>query len=83
MPGSTVNTSITRPLVPAMDTLTVTVIGFIDFDITDRVAKYITGDKLDVQQAELPTGNHRLRLSIRDTGGNINERDMDIVIKKK
>ena len=63
-----------------MRTLTVTLIGFIDFDITDRVREHIKGAHLQVKQAELPSGKHRLRLAIRDIAGNPNERDMVVTV---
>jgi len=65
-----------------MKTLTVTLIGFIDFDITDRMREYIRGRNLEMEQAELPTGKHRLRLAIRDVGDNPNERDMVVNVVK-
>jgi hypothetical protein len=61
---------------PDMDTLSVTLIGFFDIDITDRVREHIIGDALKVDEANLPEGSHRLRLSIKDLSGNANERDM-------
>jgi len=65
-----------------MKTLAVTLIGFVDFDITDRVREYIRGTNLEVEQAELPTGTHRLRLAIKDVDGNPNERDMVVHVVK-
>jgi hypothetical protein len=61
---------------PDMKTLNVTLIGFFDIDITDRVREYIQGNNLDIEQANLPTGSHRLRMAIKDVAGNPNERDV-------
>jgi hypothetical protein len=61
---------------PDMASLTVTLIGFFDIDITDRIREHIIGDTLKVEDANLPEGSHRLRLAIKDIGGNPNERDM-------
>ena len=61
---------------PDMETLSVTLVGFFDIDITDRVREHIVGDALKVDEANLPEGSHRLRLAIKDISGNPNERDM-------
>jgi hypothetical protein len=67
----------------AMDTLLVTLIGFFDIDITDRLREYIKETDLNVQDADLPTGTHRLRILIKDVAGNPNERDVVIKVVKK
>jgi len=61
---------------PDMESLHVTLIGFFDFDITERVEKYIVGDTLDIVDADLPKGRHKIRMSIKDIGGSLNERDL-------
>ena len=63
---------------PDMKSLTVTLIGFFEIDITDRLREYIADDVLDIEDAELPNGSHNIRLAIKDTAGNPNERDMNI-----
>ena len=60
---------------PDMSTLSVTLIGFFNFDITDRMREYIKTSSLEIEEAELPTGSHRLRIAIKDISGNPNERD--------
>ncbi len=67
-------------LPPAMETLKVTLIGFFDIDLTDRVREYVEGTRLNVEEADLPTGNHRIRMAIRDTTGNPNERDLIVQV---
>lgn len=66
-----------------MQTLKVTLVGWIDIDITGRLTKYISGTNLDVKQADLPSGDHRLRMSIKDVAGKVNERDVIITVMKK
>ncbi len=66
-----------------MKTLKVTLIGFININITDRLIEYIKGESLDVQKAELPSGKHRLRMRIKDVDGNPNERDVVVTVLKK
>jgi len=46
---------------------------FFNIDITDRVKRYTTKQGLKVDRAELPVGNHKLRLTIGDTGGGITQ----------
>ena len=59
---------------PDMKTLGVISLGFINIDITDRVVEYIKGYDLDIEEAELPTGDHELLVAIKDIAGNPNER---------
>ena len=66
-----------------MASLTVTLIGFIDIDITDRVHEYVVGDDLDIADADMPSGSHQIRLAIRDVAGNPNERDMSIYVEEQ
>jgi len=66
-----------------METLKVTLIGFIDINITDRLREYIRGTNLDIQEAKLPSGEHRLRMRIKDVDGNPNERDIVVTVLKK
>jgi hypothetical protein len=67
----------------AMETLLVTLIGLFDIDITDRLREYIIRTNLNVEDADLPTGTHRLRMSIKDVEGNPNERDVVIKVVEK
>ena len=66
-----------------MRTLKVTLIGFININITDRLIEYIKGTNLDVEEAKLPSGKHRLRMRIKDADGNPNERDVVVTVLKK
>ena len=66
-----------------MKTLKVTLIGFININITDRLIEYIKGTSLDVEEAKLPSGKHRLRMRIKDVDGNPNERDVVVTVLKK
>ena len=66
-----------------MKTLKVTLIGFLNINITDRLIEYIKGESLDVQEAKLPSGKHRLRMRIKDVDGNPNERDVVVTVLKK
>ena len=66
-----------------MKTLKVTLIGFININITDRLVEYIKGTNLDVEDAKLPSGKHRLRMRIKDVDGNPNERDVVVTVLRK
>ena len=65
-------------LPPDMNTLNVTLIGFFEIDITDRLLEYVRAAALEIEQVELTVGSHRLRMAIKDTEGNPNERDVVI-----
>lgn len=63
-----------------MKTLKVTLVGWIDINITDRVLEYVKDGALQVEKAKLPSGRHRLRMHIQDVVGNPNERDIVVVV---
>ena len=67
---------------PDMKTLTVTLVGLFNINITDRLRKYIKGENLAISKAALPPGRHRLRMAIKDVAGNPNERDVVVVVVK-
>ena len=68
---------------PDMSTLNVTLIGFFNFDITDRVREYIKASSLEIEEADLPTGSHQIRIAIKDISGNPNERDAVVNVAEK
>ncbi len=70
-------------LAPDMSSLTVTLRGFITIDLTDRLREYLRGNELAVEEADLPTGRHRIRLAISDIGGNLSARDMMLTVVER
>lgn len=65
---------------PDMKSLSVTLRGWINIDITDRLREYLLGSSLEVHEAELPTGNHRIRLTLTDLAGNLSARDVTLIV---
>lgn len=51
-----------------------------NIDITDRVKKYTSKDGVKVEKAELPPGNHKLRLTIGDTGGGLTQETFTVKV---
>ena len=45
-----------------------------------RVVEYIKGYDLDIEEAELPTGDHELLVAIQDIAGNPNERILKVTV---
>lgn len=68
---------------PDLASLRVHLLKFINIDITDRLKKFLKGDRLDVTGAEVPTGNHRLRVTLADTNGQESQREFRLVIREE
>jgi hypothetical protein len=68
---------------PDMSTLSVTLIGFFNINITDRVREYVKTSSLEIEEADLPSGSHQLRIAIKDISGNPNERDAVVSVAEE
>ena len=58
-----------------LSTLEVELVKFINIDITDRVVEYTTEKGIQLKEADIPLGEHRVRIALADiTGaGNVQE----------
>ena len=54
----------------------------ISIDITEKVAKYLRPEGLRVDEADLPPGEHRLRMTLRDSVGGITQQVYSVRIAK-
>lgn len=68
---------------PDLSSLRVHLLKFINIDITDRLKKFLKADRLDVIGAEVPAGNHRLRVTVADTAGQESQREFRLVIREE
>ncbi len=62
-PGSTVDT----------ESLKVEALKIVTIDLTDRVRPYVSPQGIEMEQARIPSGNHRLRVTIGDGKGGITQ----------
>ena len=51
-------------------------------DITGRVAGYLAPSGIKVEKADLPPGEHKLRLTLKDTEGGITQQVYSVKIAK-
>ncbi len=54
----------------------------IPIDITGRVAGYLEPTGVRIEKAELPPGDHRLRITLKDTKGGISQQVYSVKIAK-
>ena len=54
-----------------LGSLKVECLKFLSINITDRVKKYMDNQGINVEKAELPSGTHKIKITLRDTGGGI------------
>ena len=57
-----------------MGTLIVKMKGLITLDITKRLEKYIEGYELNIQNAQIPRGKHKILIMIMDINNNYSEK---------
>ncbi|MDA0739782.1 MAG: hypothetical protein O2999_15050 [Nitrospirae bacterium] len=58
-----------------LTTLEVVLVKFINIDITDRVVDYVSDQGIQLKEAKIPSGSHRVRVSVADTTGAVSTRD--------
>ena len=56
-------------------TLEVELVKFINIDITDRVVEYTTEQGIQLKEANIPLGSHRVRIALADTTGAVSVRE--------
>ena len=63
------------------DSLRVTYLKFWGIDITGRVREYLVEDRIQVPNAKLPSGRHRIRVAISDQNGATTVQDFSLQIE--
>ena len=58
-----------------LGTLEVELVKFINIDITDRVADYTTEHGIQLKEAKIPSGAHRVRIALADVTGAVSVRE--------
>ncbi len=51
-------------------------------DLTARMKAYVTPDGIDMKQAELPPGNHVIRIDLKDSQGRASTTTIKLSVKK-
>jgi len=60
--------------------LKVTLVKFILIDITDRIRPYVTPDGIQVKEAKIPTGKHRVRIVVADKTGEFSMKEVSFEV---
>jgi hypothetical protein len=64
-------------LVPIdLGSLKVTLVKFIPIDITDRIRPFVTAEGIDVKEAKIPPGKHRVRIALSDRSGEFSVKEI-------
>lgn len=66
------------PRLGAVDlaSLKVSIVKFITIDITDRIRPYATAEGIQLREANIPSGKHRVRIAVSDTAGGISIKEL-------
>ncbi len=51
-------------------------------DITDRVKAFITADGIDMSKAEIPAGQHAIRVDVKDSDGRAGSSTLQLTVGK-
>jgi hypothetical protein len=64
-----------------MASLKVVYLKLFGIDITDRLKPYVVGEAIDVPEADIPTGDHSIRVEIKDSMGRASQQVFRFVVK--
>lgn len=72
---------VTVRFVPRLDavdlaSLKVSIVKFITIDITDRIRPYATAEGIQLKEANIPSGKHRVRITVSDKAGGISVKEL-------
>ncbi len=62
-------------------TIHVTLLKFINVDLTDRLRPYITASGIYIPNANLPSGQHAVRITLADREGNASSTQMTLLVE--
>lgn len=63
-----------------LSTLKVTLVKWINIDLTDRIREFVTPEGIHVGNAELPSGEHLVRFSLADQNGDITVKQVKLIV---
>ncbi len=64
-----------------LSSLKVTVVKFLDIDITDRVRPFATPAGIQIPDARLPAGEHRVRITVADASGGVSRKQLTLTVQ--
>lgn len=66
------------PRLDAVDlaSLKVSIVKFITIDITDRIRPYATAEGIQLKEANIPSGKHRVRITVSDKAGGVSIKEL-------
>lgn len=60
--------------------LKVSIVKFITIDITDRIRPYATAEGIQLKEAKIPSGKHRVRIALSDTAGGTSVKELSLEV---
>jgi hypothetical protein len=63
-----------------VSSLKVQVVKLVPIDITDRVRPYVTAEGIEIPDAKLPSGEHKVRINLSDNAGGVSRKEMTVTI---
>lgn len=60
--------------------LRVSIVKFLTIDITDRVKPHATAEGIQVKEARIPSGKHRVRIAVSDAAGGTSVKEFSLEV---
>ena len=64
-----------------LSSLKVTVVKFVDIDITDRVRPFATPTGIQIPDAKLPSGEHTVLITVADASGGVSQKQLTLTVQ--
>jgi hypothetical protein len=63
-----------------LSSLKVTLVKWVNIDITEHIRKYATPEGVHIEKADLPAGEHTVRLSLADKEGHVTVKEVKLIV---
>lgn len=63
-----------------LSTFKVTLVKWVNIDITEHLEKYVTPEGVHIEKVDLPPGDHTVRLTLADREGHVTVKEVNLIV---